>query len=149
MRISAGVLLTLALLAVSPGGGAGAAAVDAVKPGRWEFTSQLQLPGAPPTTAAAPAGASASHTMCVDPDKAVPADPRPECKTERMSREGGTVNWATACTSPRGAVRSDGVAHYRGDAMEASLTTHIPQPDGHTIDTHQRIIGRYLGPCRK
>jgi hypothetical protein len=133
-----------------------AQAADAVKSGKWEFTSQVQMPAMPqpPAGASPPAGAQpgtggvgTSRTMCVEPDKAVPTDPRPECKTERVTRNGGTINWSTTCTTPRGPVRSEGVAHYRGDTMEASLTTHIPQADGRAMDTRQHITGRYLGPC--
>src|SRR5437588_6576445 len=133
-------------------------AADAVKPGKWEFGAQVQAPAMPqpPPGASLPSGVqlqsggmSASHTMCVEPDKAVPTDPRPECRIERMTRNGGTVNWATTCTTGQGNVRSEGVAHYSGDTMDATLTTHVPQAGGRAMETTQRITGRYLGPCGK
>ena len=153
-------VLMVAVLALAAGlAPAPARAADTVKPGKWEFTSQLQAPAMPqpPSGASLPSGVqprpgggvSASHTSCVEPDKAVPTDPRPECKIERMTRNGGSVSWATICTSPRGEVRSEGVAHYAGNTMEATLTTHIPQPGGPEMQTRQRITGRYLGPCTK
>ena len=130
---------------------------EAIKPGRWEFTSQMQAMGMPqlPPGASLPAGVQTrpggglgvAHTLCIEPDKAVPTDPRPECKIDNLRRTGATVSWSNTCTTQQGTVRSEGVAHYAGDTMEADLTTHIPQPDGRTMQTSQRITGRYQGPC--
>ena len=155
LRLAAGTLLALALpagLASEP-----AHSAEAIKPGRWEFTSQMQAPAMPqlPPGVSLPAGVqarpgsgvAATHTTCIDPENSVPTDPRRECKIERMQRNGATVNWSTTCTMPQGAVRSDGVAHYAGDTMEATLTTHVPQGDGKTLQTSQHITGHYLGPC--
>ena len=151
----------LALAVVTGSGGValfGVHAADAVKPGKWEFTSQMQMPAMPPLPPGVslpagvqprPGGVSATHTGCVDPDRAVPTDPRHECTIDRMTRTGGTVSWATTCATAQGTVRSEGVAHYSGDTMEATLTTHIPQAGGRAIETSQRITGHYLGPCRK
>jgi hypothetical protein len=154
---------SLALLLLLSAGGAAvsvaapANAADSVKPGRWEFTSQMQapaMPQLPPGTQLPPGiqlqpggGMKVSHTSCVDPERAVPTDPRPECKIDRMERNGGTVSWATTCNTAQGTVRSEGIAHYAGDNMQATLTTHIPQQGGRSMDTSQRISGRYLGPC--
>jgi hypothetical protein len=134
-----------------------AGAAETIKPGRWEFTSQMQMPGGaqlppgvsvPQGVQARPGGGmSATHTSCIDPDKAVPTDPRPECKVDRMRREGATITWSTSCTTAQGTVRSDGVARYAGNSMEATLTTHVPGQGGAVMNTTQRITGRYLGPC--
>jgi hypothetical protein len=157
IKFAASALLFLALQ-TGPGNTL-AYAADAVKPGRWEFTSQLQMPAKaqlppgvqlPPGMSVPPSGgAGASNTLCVQPDKAVPTDPRPECKLDRMRRNGGTVNWATICKTAQGTVRSRGIAHYTGDTMEARLSTQVPQANGGTMETSQRIVGKYLGPCAK
>ena len=146
------------LLALCQAGTAiNAGAAETIKPGRWEFTSQMQMPGGaqlPPGTSLPPGvqgrpggGMSATHTSCINPDKAVPTDPRPECRVERMQRNGAMISWSTSCTTAQGNVRSDGVAHYRGNSMEATLTTKIPGQGGAVMNTTQRITGRYLGPC--
>jgi hypothetical protein len=135
-------------------------AADAIRGGRWEFTSQTQMPQQmpqlppgvtlPPGVRMEPGGGmNVTHTSCVDPSRAVPTDPRPECKIDKMQRNGGIVNWATTCRTARGAVRSEGVAHYSGDTMEATLTTHIPQGNGPVMTTQQHIAGRYLGACTR
>ncbi len=159
LQLVAGALLMLALpaaMAVTD-----AQAADAIKGGRWEFTSQMQMampqmpklpPGVslPPGMALKPGGGmSVTHTACVDPDKAVPSDPRGECKIDRMQRDGSTVKWSTTCKTKEGTAHSEGEAHYSGDTMEATMTTEVPQANGKTMKTSQHITGHYLGPCAK
>jgi hypothetical protein len=138
---------------------AAAAAQTAVKPGRWEFSSQLQLPSAaqlppgvslPPGVQAQPGGGtSATHTSCIDPDKAVPTDPRQGCKIDSMKRSAGTITWSTTCTSQQGTIRSEGVAHYHGNTMDGTMTTHVPTGAGQSMTNTMKITGRYLGPCTR
>jgi hypothetical protein len=164
VKFAAGALLLIALQAgltiapagVTPLGITFAHAADAIKPGRWEFTARMQMPAMPPgmslppgVSAPAGGGANATHTGCIEPDKAVPTDPRPECKIDRMVRKGGTVSWATTCTTAQGSVRSQGVARYAGERMDATLITEVPQANGRTMETRQHITGRYLGSCAK
>src|SRR5262249_49373137 len=133
-----------------------ALAQGAVKPGRWEFTTQMQMPATPqlppgvslpPGVQAQPGGMSATHTSCIDPERAVPHDPRQGCRIDRMNRNGGTITWSTSCTTQQGTVHSDGEAHYHGDTMDATMTTRVPVASGQSMDNVQRITGRYLGPC--
>ena len=164
IRFAAGALLLIALQAgpgipppgIAPLGITFAYAADAIKPGRWEFTARMQMPPMPPgvslppgVSAPAGGGVNATHTGCIEPDKAVPTDPRPECKIDRVERKGGRVSWATTCTTAQGSVRSQGVARYAGERMEANLITQVPQADGRTMETRQHIAGRYLGSCAK
>src|SRR5438067_13231794 len=63
---------------------------DTVKPGQWEFTSQMQMPrGAqlpsgvqmPSGTSMQPgAGMTSTFRACIASEKAVPSDPRDACK---------------------------------------------------------------------
>lgn len=141
----------LAMLGAMAGLAIRAPAADAIKGGSWEFISQLQgapMPHPQPGTQSPPGGGiAATQTLCIEPDKAVPTDPRQGCRIDRTQRNGGTVSWSGSCTTQQGTVRSDGVAHYSGETMDGTLTTRIPQPNGGTMDTSQRITGRYLGPC--
>jgi hypothetical protein len=153
-RLAAAAML---LAAFQVGTAMSAGAAETIRPGRWEFISQMQMPGGaqlppgaslPQGVQARPGGGmSATHTSCIDPDKAVPTDPRPECRVDRMQRNGATITWSSSCTTAQGTVRSDGVARYAGNSMDATLTTHVPGQGGAVMDTRQRITGRYLGPC--
>jgi hypothetical protein len=130
-------------LALAAGiGSAAAQAADPVKPGRWEFHSQLQMPGM------AAAGQGVSHTQCVEPEKAVPTDPRRNCTVERVNRQENVITWSTSCTAPQGNVQSTGTARYSGNTMEANMNVRVPNGHGGYIETKQHITGRYLGPCR-
>jgi len=134
------------------------ALADTVKPGQWEFTSQMQMPGTPqmsagssvpPNVQAQTGGMKSTYQTCVDSDKAVPSDPRGQCKIENVRRDRATVTWTGACAIGQGTVRSEGVARYSGNTMEATLTTQVPGAGGQSMKTTQRITGHYLGPCAK
>src|ERR1700686_1439364 len=74
---------------------------ETIKAGRWEFAALMQMPDGTqmPSGTSLPQGVqsrpgggmSATHSSCIDPDKAVPTDPRPECRVERMQRQGATI----------------------------------------------------------
>lgn len=128
----------------------------AVKPGRWQFTAQLQTPAPQSPTGLQPAqgvlpqsggGIKTSYYGCLSSERAVPAEFGPQCKLDSTERNGPAITWAMTCTNPQGAVRSDGVAQYAGDTMQATMISHLPGADGKVTDMTQLITGRYVGPC--
>ena len=133
------------------------AAGGAVKPGRWQFTAELQTPAAPKSPDAARSaqgalpqsggGIKTSYYGCVTSERAVPVEFGPQCKLDSTERNGPAITWAMTCTNPQGGVRSDGVAQYAGDTMEATMISHLPGADGKLTDLTQHITGRYVGPC--
>jgi Protein of unknown function (DUF3617) len=127
---------------------------DEIRAGKWQFTTQMQMPVAAPTqagTQARPGGTpNMTRTACIDASNPVPAETQQgniQCKVDRVERNGGAVTWSMTCNSPRGLIQSAGAARYSGDTMEATLTARVPGPNGQTMDTPGRITGRYLGPC--
>jgi Protein of unknown function (DUF3617) len=150
--ISIGVA-ALALAVAYGGTSAGAAAI---KTGRWRFTAQLEAPAAAPVPwgtkmPAAPrasgGGLKATYTSCIASDKAVPAEFGPQCKLDGTHRHGRRITWSMICTNRQNKVRSDGVAQYHGDTMEATMVSRLPGAGGKVTDMIQHITGRYLGPC--
>jgi hypothetical protein len=145
MTRAAEFLLSLALAgAVFPV----AWAADEIKPGKWQFTTQMQLPGAPqsvPGQASSGGNAPMNRTACIDAANPIPAES--QCTLDRVDRRGALVTWAMTCNSLRGPIRSAGSARYAGDTMQATLTARIPGPDGQPADAPGTITGRYLGPC--
>jgi hypothetical protein len=143
-RAAGGILFALSLAtAVS----AAALAADEIKSGKWQFTTQMQLPGAAQSGPQGSAGGNAPMTLtaCIDAANPIPAEA--QCKVDRVDRRGSLVTWAMTCNSPRGEIHSSGSARYAGDTMEATLTARVPGPNGQPIDTPGRITGRYLAPC--
>ena len=145
-RAAAGILLTIIFASASS---IPSRAADEVKAGKWEFTTQMQLPGAaqPPPGVQPSAGDTAPmiRTSCIDAANPIPAEG--QCKLDRVDRHGGAVTWAMTCNTPRGPILSSGSGRYAGDTMEAALTARVPGPNGQPVDTPGRITGRYLGPC--
>jgi hypothetical protein len=150
----------IALVALTAGS---AYAADGIKTGKWEFSAQVQVPNMPklppgvalpPGVNVGPGGINMTRTSCVDSATPMPADIHPpsqqhgQCKIGRLESNGGTVTWESTCTQPDGSVvHSDGVAHYTGDTMEATMKTRVSGGTGGTNETSQHITGRYLGPC--
>lgn len=128
---------------------AAAQAADEIKGGKWQFTTQMQLPGAAQTAATAQVSAGGSPPMtltaCIDAANPIPAEA--QCKVDRVDRRGSIVTWAMTCNTPRGEIHSSGSARYAGDTMEATLTARVPGPNGQPLDTPGRISGHYLEPC--
>src|SRR6266436_6028405 len=114
-RAAGGNLLALSLAtAVS----VAAQAADEIKSGKWEFTTQMQLPGAvqsAPSGQAAGGNAPMTRIACIDAANPIPAET--QCKVDQVDRRGRLVTWAMTCNSPRGAIRSAGSARYARPAQ--------------------------------
>jgi hypothetical protein len=145
-RTAGGILLSVVLATASfvP-----SRAADEIKAGKWEFTTQMQLPGAvqspPGVQASAGGNVPMTRTACIDAANPIPAEG--QCKLDRVDRHGGVITWAMTCNTPRGPILSAGSGRYAGDTMEATLTARVPGPSGQPVDSPGRITGRYLGPC--
>jgi Protein of unknown function (DUF3617) len=137
-----------ALAAPDPGG---------VKPGQWEFTTRLGAPAPPgtpspqtpsPGATPSPSAGGATYLSCIRSDRPVPFQfDGVQCKLDSRDRQGPRIAWSMTCSNPQGAVRSDGVAQYHGDTMDATLTNHFPAANGRVSDLTQLITGRYVGAC--
>jgi len=145
-RAAGGILLSVLLVTA---GSAAPRAADEIKSGKWQFTTQMQLPGAaqspPGVQASAGGNAPMTLTACIDAANPVPAEA--QCKLDRVDRHGGVVTWAMTCNTPRGPILSAGSGRYAGDTMEATLTARVPGPNGQPVDAPGKITGRYLAPC--
>lgn len=141
-----------ALVLVASGVSRGVAA-EAIKPGRWQFSTQLEAakpvqPPAPPGALPPASGdATATYTGCIRSETAVPAQFGPQCRLNGAERHGAKFTWSMTCTNRRNKIRSDGVAQYHGDTMEATMVSHLPSTGDAPTDMTQHITGRYLGPC--
>ena len=157
MKIVGGMLFATAFAVILPAG-----AADGIRPGKWEYTVTTQMPQLPagvqlPSNVQMPAGGgmTATHTNCVtssDPAAELakpygPAAAQSRCNVEKVDRSGGTVSWATACTTPDAVSRSEGAARYTGDRLEANTRSRTTRQNGAPLEVSNHIVGRYLGPC--
>jgi len=115
-----------------------AAAVD-LKPGMWEHTVRMEMPGMPftppPTT----------MKSCMDPDDTVPGSAgggQQHCSEPEVEVHGNTVNWTITCRGEGGSSVSKGSITYSNTTYkgEATVTTQ-----GRTMTS--KMSGRYVGPC--
>jgi hypothetical protein len=162
MPITNRLLLGIAAAAILAAGVAHAAD-DTLKPGKWEFTTDIKGPPMPAGTKAPPGvqirpdgSMHVAQTVCVNARNPVPVGPppvppqkpgQPSCKLDKMDRNGGDVHWAMTCSGPQGSTHAEGEAHYRGDTMQANVQSHIAAPNQPAADVSQSVSGRYLGAC--
>lgn len=164
MKVTDCLLLATVLAALAAG--PAVAAGDTLKPGKWQFVTEIHGPKPPamPPGAKLPPGVqmrpdgsmSITREVCVTAQSPVPVGPPPEgpggpgqpnCKLDKMERSGGDAQWAMTCTGPQGAAHAEGEAHYRGDTMQASTRSHVAAPNQPPADVTQSTTGRYLGAC--
>ena len=142
-KAAAGSLLALSLAAAVT---VAAQAADEIRSGKWEFTTQMQLPGqSAPAGQAAGRNAPMTRNACIDAANPIPAEA--QCKVDQVDRRGSLVTWTMTCNSVRGEIHSAGSARYTGSTMEGTVTARVPGPNGQVVDTPGHIAGRYLAPC--
>ncbi|MCX5865307.1 MAG: DUF3617 family protein [Deltaproteobacteria bacterium] len=140
-------------------------AADAIREGKWEFTTEMQMEGMPqmpalPPGVKLPPGMSVStrgNTMrstvvkCITKDDLVPGSDQKtdnKCKTTKMERRGNTINWSTVCTEGEMKMTGDGVATYTGEVMDSTMTM-TTQGQGQSTKQVVKTKGKYLGVCGK
>jgi hypothetical protein len=157
--------LLLGIAAAAIVGGAALAAEDTLKPGKWEFVTEIHGPKPPPLPPGGKlppgvqmrpdGGMNVTHSVCVNAKNPAPLGPpkppqgpgQPNCKLDKMERNGGDVHWAMTCSGQQGTTHAESDAHYRGDTMDADVRTHTAAANGTPADVTQHTTGRYLGPC--
>lgn len=162
MRFYVGVAVAaLAVAVLAPS----AVRAQDIKPGKWEYTTQMDMgnrpmPQIPPDKVAQMPPAMrakieglmqgrTTYSACITADMPVPKNPRGgDCNVAKMERSGGTIRWHASCTMPNGATATaDATAVYSGDAMTMDMTIRAERDDGRPMTMRQHITGRYLGPC--
>lgn len=121
-----------------------------IRTGLWQFTTHLAGAAAPAgsTGTVSPDktdGIAATYTSCIRSEDAVPAGFGGQCKLDHKERNGATITWSMTCAETQ--ARSEGVAHYHGNTMEATVEGQLPGADGKTMKVTQHVTGRYLGEC--
>jgi hypothetical protein len=145
---------------------AGSAQAQDIKPGKWEYTAQMNMgnrpmPQIPPDKLAQMPpearakieqmmhGGGMTYASCITADRPMPNNPRAgDCTVDKMERNGGTVSWSASCKSREGRVsQAEATATYAGDTMTMDMTLSTTGRDGREMTIRQHITGRYLGPC--
>ncbi|MBS1212757.1 MAG: hypothetical protein H6R26_1374 [Proteobacteria bacterium] len=118
-----------------------------MRPGLWEITMQLEMPGMPM------AMPPVKQTMCFTQQdvesgaKTVPQDSPDNpthCKPENFNMRGNTATWTLKCDNMAGT----GSMTYSGDSYSGSSDISMTM-EGETQQMKQTFSGRRLGDCQK
>lgn len=109
--------------------------------GRYEITSEIQMPGMepPPITI----------TRCMTPQDPVPdqSTTDPNCQVVDMNTQGNTVSWQVACDQDGQKMTASGKMTYHGDHFEGAIKTVMLDQDGNMTMTTE-VKGKRVGPCQ-
>ena len=123
-------------------------AQDLMKPGRWETTTQMDMPGLPVKMPEMKA------TSCVTPDQA--KNPggtvqnatwrgrgrgNDNCKTSDQKVDGNKVTWKIACTGAD-AMTGEGEMVFSGDSYAGKMTMSMAQGQ-----MTMQYSGKRIGEC--
>ena len=123
------------LLLLIPGG---AVAADGMKPGMWEITTRVDMPGMPfqppPTTV--------KHCYTAQEVKDSPVPKDNDCKVTDLKTTGSKTTWKVECTG-ESAGKGEGEITYRGDSAYDGKSKM--QMQGMTMSVQYKA--RRLGEC--
>lgn len=110
-----------------------------MNPGKWTWTSQMQMPGMsmqmPPMT----------YSECVTRENMVPTDRNlgQDCKAHDIKMESDRVSWHVTCKTPGGDSTGKGVMHYSGDTAKGEMTFTTQG-----MQMNLTMTGRRIGACK-
>ena len=143
MRSVRALLCAAMVLALSAGTALAGDSVN-MKPGKWEISTTMQMPGMP----AGMSGMSMTHTQCLKGDDPIPEDPNPaqqgKCETQDVQVKGDTVSWKIVCNSDQGKMTSIGWITYKGTTFNGEVKAQIP---GQNMEMTSVMKGRRIGEC--
>lgn len=109
-----------------------------MKPGKWEITTKMEIPGMGPQTV--------THMQCITEEDTVPVDKEQskDCKVQDVVVKGNTVSWKIICTGEGGGMEGTGKITYSGDTMNGTMESYVPSNNMRVKST---MTGRRLGAC--
>jgi len=125
-----------------------AAPKSPMKPGKWEITMQMIVPGMPENMKGVGMLSPMTIEQCITKEEA--ENPRPpkmdkkkiDCENVNNKIVGKTVTWSTRCRKPE--MTMDGKFTFSGDTYKGE--SHITS-GGRSVT--YKYSGKYLGPCVK
>ena len=126
---------------------AGANAGLDMQDGKWEITTEVEMPGMPikmPTV---------TVTECLTSKAPVPPASDEgekgegmECKVVEQKVSGDTITWKVKCSGSSGESESSGKVTYKGDRMEGIMKMKAKH-GGEAMEMTSRMKGRRIGRC--
>ena len=125
-------------VAVAPVG----AAENPQKPGKWKVSMQMEIPGMPIKMPPVNFEVCLTEEDLKDPKKAVPNDPKSDCKVGDYKVDGKTVSWTVDC--PKQNMKGTGEITYTDDSYTGGMNMTVGEQQMKT-----KYSGKWLGACTK
>lgn len=110
------------------------------KPGKWRHTMQIEMANMPIKMPPITFEHCVTEEDLKDPQKAVPQDPKSECKIGDYKITGNTVSWTMDC--PKQKMKGEGKLTYTADSYTGTMHMTIGEQEMTT-----KYSGKYLGGC--
>lgn len=126
-----------------------AAAGPNMKPGLWEQTVKMEMPGMPQAMQEHKSQRCVTPKDLEDPRKVGPgSDPRTagQCEVSNFRMQGNTATWDMACKGQQ-QMKGSGSMTYQGDRYSGVNRMTMNQ-GGQTMTMTMNYSGRYLGDCK-
>ena len=127
-----------AFAVVAPAG----AAENPQKPGKWKVSMQMEIPGMPIKMPPVNFEVCLTEEDLKDPTKAVPNDPKSDCKVGDYKVDGKTVSWTVDC--PKQNMKGEGEITYTEDSYSGGMDMTVGEQQMKT-----KYTGKWLGACTK
>jgi len=112
------------------------------KPGQWEMTMQMDMPGMPFKMPPMKTTICLTADDLKDPQKSVPQDAKNKCTVSDYKIEGNKVSWSVECAKPK--MKGTGEATYSGDTFTS--TVHMEMEER---EMTVKYSGKWMGECSK
>ncbi|RJP77467.1 MAG: DUF3617 family protein [Desulfobacteraceae bacterium] len=114
----------------------------ALKEGKWEITTKMEMPGMPMEMPAF------THTQCMTNNDFLPENTQQQqsedCDAVDVKTSGNTVTWSTKCKGEDGDIIGTGTMTYKGDTFTGTMKVN---QGGMVMTT--KMNGKYIGKCDK
>lgn len=140
MRKSISYLLTAVLMFSVAG--AVVAQENPQKPGKWQIKIETEMPGMPFKMPPVTTEVCLTEEDVKDPQKAVPNDPKSDCKVGDYKIDGKTVSWTMEC--PKQNMKGDGTITFSDESYSGVMNMQMGEQA-----MKMKYTGKWLGTCKK
>lgn len=116
------------------------------KPGQWETTIMMEIPGMPM------AMPPITMSSCLTEKDLVPdtSQPGQDCKTTKQKVNGNNVEWTIQCKDKDGNRSTmSGKGTYTGDTFNGTMRMAMSQAGRAGMQMTYKISSKRVGPCKK
>ena len=110
------------------------------KPGKWQIKMEMEMPGMPMKMPPITTEVCLTEADLADPQKAVPNDPKSDCKVGEYNVKGNTVTWNVEC--PKQNTKGDGEITFTDDSYTGRMNMAMGERK-----MSMKYTGKWLGTC--